>query len=149
MPTVDLSQGVLETGTDSPVIANEMTLHEIWGRILTSKHTLINDTIASEQKTVAGVQGETRISHFVDVSRNQITRRHVAPESVPQDADVTDETRNFTQPVHRRLGFNQGVDDTECRDDKDAGCIVVILIHRPEYQTRNLEYVERVECLGS
>lgn len=45
-------------------------------------------------------------------------------------------------------GLDKSGDDTADRHDEDCHCVIIILVHGPQYQTGNLKDVERVEDLA-
>lgn len=47
-----------------------------------------------------------------------------------------------------RSGFQHRRSDAEYRNEKDANCVVIVLIHGPEDQARDLEDIERMKGLG-
>lgn len=85
--------------------------------LLTSEHTLVDNTVTTQQESVAGELGQIWIANFVDIAGYQFTRRNVSPlhvsdssvgttlrakltKSVAKDANVAFEPRYFSKTFH-------------------------------------------------
>jgi hypothetical protein len=90
-------------------------------------------------------QGNCVRAGSVDVSGYQLAGVDVGPEAAAQDADLAFKLGNLTQSLHGSLGLDKGGCDTDDGDQEDGSGVVIVLVHRPQEQTGDLEHIEGVE----